>query len=109
MNGSQLIPIAKKLDARALLAERERSPKLAEAYDAAVASNTELTTANGALTEANGALTEANGALVEAAGALLTALSADEATIAGCATEIAALQALMPAPAEDEGGGDATT
>lgn len=102
MNGSQLIPIAKKLDARALLAERERSPKLAEAYDAAVASNTELTTANGALTEANGAL-------VEAAGALLTALSADEATIAGCATEIAALQALMPAPAEDEGGGDATT
>ena len=102
MNGSQLIPIAKKLDARALLAERERSPKLAEAYDAAVASNTELTTANGALTEANGAL-------VEAAGALLTALSADEATIAGCATEIAALQALMPAPAEDEGGGEATT
>ena len=102
MNGSQLIPIAKKLDARALLAERERSPRLAEAYDAAVASNTELATANGELTEANGAL-------VEAAGALLTALSADEATIAGCATEIAALQALMPAPAEDEGGGDATT
>lgn len=95
MNGSQLIPIANKLGARALLAERERSPKLAEAYDAAVASNTELATANGAL--------------VEAAGALLTALSADEATIAGCATEIAALQALMPAPAEDESGGDATT
>ena len=97
MTGTQIKPLAAKLSEKALAAERERSPRLAAAYDEAVA-------ANGTLAEANGALTEANGALVEAAQALLTALGADEATVAGCATEIAALAALMPEEEASSGG-----
>ena len=97
MTGNQLKPLAATLRAQSVAAERERSPKLAEAHDAAVKDAADAT-------GANEALAEAHAALLEAAGALLTALSANEATIAGCATEIAALQALMPAA--DEGGGE---
>lgn len=76
-----------------LAAERERSPVLAAAYDA-------TTGANATLQAANTALAEEKANLIAKAKALTDALAADNATIAGCATEIAALTALYPAAEE---------
>ena len=76
-----------------LAAERERSPVLAATYDA-------TTGANATLQAANTALAEEKANLIAKAKALTDALAADNATIAGCATEIAALTALYPAAEE---------
>ena len=73
-----------------LAAERERSPVLAAAYDA-------TTGANATLQAANTALAEEKANLLAKAKALTDALAENEETIAGCATEIAALTALYPA------------
>ena len=81
-----------------LAAERERSPVLAAAYDA-------TTGANATLQAANTALAEEKANLLAKAKALTDALTENEATIAGCATEIAALTALYP---QEDGQGDAT-
>lgn len=74
--------VAGTLKTAALEAERERSPALAAAYDEAASAGTTATAANTALLAAAKALTDA--------------LAAQGATIAGCATEIAALTALYP-------------
>lgn len=73
-----------------LAAERERSPVLAAAYDA-------TTGANATLQAANTVLAEEKANLIAKAKALTDALAANDATIAGCAEEIAALTALYPA------------
>ena len=82
--------VAGTLATATLAAERERSPVLAAAYDA-------TTGANVTLQSANTALAQDKAALIAAAKALTDALAAQGATIAGCATEIAALTALYPA------------
>jgi len=84
MNGAEIKALMPNLADKALAAEFERAPKAKAAYDTAAAA---LTTAQTALT-----------ALQTAAAALTTALAAEGATIAGCATEIAAVNALLPAP-----------
>ena len=85
--------VAGTLATATLAAERERSPVLAAAYDA-------TTGANATLQSANTALAEEKANLIAKAKALTDALAADNATIAGCATEIAALTALYPAAEE---------
>jgi len=75
MNGSQIKALMPNLTAKELAAEFERAPKAKAAYDGVAASLTALQTAAAALT---------------------TALAADGATIAGCATQIAAVNALLP-------------
>ena len=75
-NPATLNAMAVALDAKELAAEGERSPKLKAAYDAA---NTALA------------------AVYAAAKAVTDKLAAEGATIAGAATEIAALTALYPA------------
>ena len=82
--------VAGTLASATLAAERERSPVLAAAYDA-------TTGANAALQSANTVLAEEKANLIAKAKALTDALAENEATIAGCATEIAALTALYPA------------
>ena len=82
--------VAGTLKVATLAAERERSPVLAAAYDA-------TTGANATLQAANTALAEEKANLLAKAKALTDALAENEATIAGCATEIAALTALYPA------------
>ena len=76
-----------------LKAERERSPVLAAAYDAATSAGVTLSTANTVLAGEKADL-------LAKAKALTDALEANDATIAGCAMEIAALKALYPAEAE---------
>ena len=85
--------VAGTLATATLAAERERSPVLAAAYDATTGANVTLQSANTALAEE-----KAN--LIAKAKALTDALAADNATIAGCATEIAALTALYQAAEE---------
>ena len=82
--------VAGTLASATLAAERERSPVLAAAHDATTGANVTLQSANTALAEE-----KAN--LIAKAKALTDALAENEATIAGCATEIAALTALYPA------------
>lgn len=111
MNGSQVQALIAPLDRAELAAEKERAPKLAKAYDAAVAAKATAETAQ-AQTEAAKATAEAAqaeaeaaqaqaeealAALQTAAGALTTALEAEGATIAGCAEQIAAVKVLLPA------------
>lgn len=85
--------VAGTLATATLAAERERSPVLAAAYDA-------TTSANATLQSANTALAGEKANLIAKAKALTDALAADNATIAGCAAEIAALTALYPAAEE---------
>ena len=75
---SDIKTVAATLADKELAAERERSPKLAAECDAQKAT------------------ADLYAPLLEAAEALTTALEADSATIAGCATQIAALKALYP-------------
>jgi hypothetical protein len=89
--------VAGTLASATLAAERERSPVLAAAYDATTGANAALQAANTALQAANTALAEEKANLLAKAKALTDALAENEATIAGCATEIAALTALYPA------------
>jgi len=82
--------VAATLKTAELSAERERSPVLAAAYDAATAAGV-------AATAANTALAQEKASLIAAAKALINVLEAQGATIAGCATQIATLKALCPA------------
>lgn len=104
MNGSQVQALIAPLDRAELAAEKERAPKLAKAYDAAVAAKATAEAAQAqaeaakATAEAAQAQAEAAlAALQTAAGALTTALEAEDATIAGCAEQIAAVKVLLPA------------
>ena len=93
MNNEQIKALMPNLSANELEAELARAPKAKAAMEAAIAAKA---TADTAKAEAETALA----ALRTAAGALTTALVAEGATIAGCAEEIAAVNALLPSAAE---------
>ena len=84
-NPSDIKTVAATLADKELAAERERAPKLASECEK-LASECDEQKAKADLYDP----------LLEAAEALTTALEADSATIAGCATQIAALKALYP-------------
>ena len=93
MNGSEIAALMPNLSAKELDAELARAPLAKAAMEAAVA-------AKGTADTAKAAAETALAALQTAAGALVTALAAEGATIAGCAEEIAAVNALLPSAEE---------
>lgn len=93
MNGSEIAALIPNLSAKELEAELARAPKAKAAMEAAIAAKATAETAKAAAETALAALQTA-------AGALTTALVAEGATIAGCAEEIAAVNALLPSAAE---------
>ena len=107
MNGSEIAALMPNLSAKELEAELARAPLAKAAMEAAIAAKATAETAQ-AQAEAAQAQAEtakaaaetALAALQTAAGALTTALVAEGATIAGCAEEIAAVNALLPSAAE---------
>lgn len=93
MNGSEIAALMPNLSAKELEAELARAPLAKAAMEAAIAAKATAETAKAAAETALAALQTA-------AGALTTALVAEGATIAGCAEEIAAVNALLPSAAE---------
>lgn len=93
MNGSEIAALIPNLSAKELEAELARAPLAKAAMEAAIAAKATAETAKAAAETALAALQTA-------AGALTTALVAEGATIAGCAEEIAAVNALLPSAAE---------
>lgn len=93
MNGSEIAALMPNLSAKELEAELARAPLAKAAMEAAIAAKATADTAKAAAETALAALQTA-------AGALTTALVAEDATIAGCAEEIAAVNALLPSAAE---------
>lgn len=93
MNGSEIAALMPNLSAKELEAELARAPLAKAAMEAAIAAKATADTAKAAAETALAALQTA-------AGALTTALVAEGATIAGCAEEIAAVNALLPSAAE---------
>lgn len=86
MNGSEIAALMPNLSAKELEAELARAPKAKAVMEAAIAAKANADTALAALQTAAGALT--------------TALVAESATIAGCAEQIAAVNALLPSAEE---------
>ena len=93
MNGSEIAALMPNLSAKELEAELARAPLAKAAMEAAIAAKATADTAKAAAETALAALQTA-------AGALTTALVAEGAPIAGCAEEIAAVNALLPSAAE---------
>lgn len=93
MNGSEIAALIPNLSAKELEAELARAPLAKAAMEEAIAAKATADTAKAAAETALAALQTA-------AGALTTALVAEGATIAGCAEEIAAVNALLPSAAE---------
>lgn len=100
MNGSEIAALMPNLSAKELEAELARAPLAKAAMEAAIAAKATADTAKAAADTAKAAAETALAALQTAAGALTTALVAEGATIAGCAEEIAAVNALLPSAAE---------
>ena len=100
MNGSEIAALMPNLSAKELEAELARAPLAKAAMEAAIAAKATADTAKAAAETAKAAAETALAALQTAAGALTTALVAEDATIAGCAEEIAAVNALLPSAAE---------
>lgn len=100
MNGSEIAALMPNLSAKELEAELARAPLAKAAMEAAIAAKATADTAKAAAETAKAAAETALAALQTAAGALTTALVAEGATIAGCAEEIAAVNALLPSAAE---------
>ena len=100
MNGSEIAALMPNLSAKELEAELARAPLAKAAMEAAIAAKATAETAQAQAETAKAAAETALAALQTAAGALTTALVAEGATIAGCAEEIAAVNALLPSAAE---------
>lgn len=100
MNGSEIAALMPNLSAKELEAELARAPLAKAAMEAAIAAKATADTAKAAAETAKAAAETALAALQTAAGALTTALAAEDATIARCAEEIAAVNALLPSAAE---------